>query len=407
MQRNNLILEITFALLLGITAGTITGLIPGIHINLIAVILLANLSNLTSFQPTVLAIFIVSMATTHTFIDFIPSVFLGAPEEDTFLSILPGHEMLKEGKAHEAIILTLYGSLFAFLVILFFTPIFIIFIPIIYPTIHLALPILLIFISSYLILREKYILTSLIVFLLSGFLGFSSLNIPINQPLIPLLTGLFGTSALIISLKDKPSIPPQNICKLKEVIPTKKDFFKSIFGASISAPLCSFLPGIGSGHAAVIGSELVEQSKKSFMMLLGAINTIVITLSFVTLFIINKTRTGSAVAINKLMPSLTQTDLITLLIFSFISGLIAFFIALFISKFFSSNINKINYRFLSITIIGFLTILTIFFTGIIGLLILIASTALGIFAIKSAIRRINLMGVLLIPTIIFYITSYF
>lgn len=393
--------------MLGITAGTITGLIPGIHINLIAVILLANLSNLTSFQPTVLAIFIVSMATTHTFIDFIPSVFLGAPEEDTFLSILPGHEMLKEGKAHEAIILTLYGSLFAFLVILFFTPIFIIFIPIIYPTIHLALPILLIFISSYLILREKYILTSLIVFLLSGFLGFSSLNIPINQPLIPLLTGLFGTSALIISLKDKPSIPPQNICKLKEVIPTKKDFFKSIFGASISAPLCSFLPGIGSGHAAVIGSELVEQSKKSFMMLLGAINTIVITLSFVTLFIINKTRTGSAVAINKLMPSLTQTDLITLLIFSFISGLIAFFIALFISKFFSSNINKINYRFLSITIIGFLTILTIFFTGIIGLLILIASTALGIFAIKSAIRRINLMGVLLIPTIIFYITSYF
>lgn len=399
--------EFAIALLLGIVFGTITGLIPGIHINLIAVILLANLSNLTSFQPTVLAIFIVSMATTHTFIDFIPSVFLGAPEEDTFLSILPGHEMLKEGKAHEAIILTLYGSLFAFLVILFFTPIFIIFIPIIYPTIRLALPILLIFISSYLILREKYILTSLTVFLLSGFLGFSSLNMPINQPLVPLLTGLFGTSALIISLKDKPHIPSQNICKLKEVIPTKKDFFKSIFGAAISAPLCSFLPGIGSGHAAVIGSELVEQSKKSFMMLLGAINTIVITLSFVTLFIINKTRTGSAVAINKLMPSLTQTDLITLLIFSFISGLIAFFIALFISKFFSSNINKINYRFLSITIIGFLTILTIFFTGIMGLLILIASTALGIFAIKSAIRRINLMGVLLIPTIIFYITSYF
>ena len=33
-----------------------------------------------------------------TFIDFIPSIFLGCPDTDTELSILPGHELLKKGE---------------------------------------------------------------------------------------------------------------------------------------------------------------------------------------------------------------------------------------------------------------------------------------------------------------------
>ena len=50
------------------------------------------------------------MAITHTFIDFIPSIFLGAPDEDSVLSILPGHKLLLKGYAYTGIILTLYGS---------------------------------------------------------------------------------------------------------------------------------------------------------------------------------------------------------------------------------------------------------------------------------------------------------
>ncbi len=53
------------------------------------------------------------MAITHTFLDFIPSVFLGCPDTDTSLSVLPGHELLKQGKAYEAIALTAYGGLMA------------------------------------------------------------------------------------------------------------------------------------------------------------------------------------------------------------------------------------------------------------------------------------------------------
>ncbi len=121
------------ALILGIIAGTITGLIPGIHINLVAVLLLSFSAFFLSYvSPLVLVVFIASMAICHSFLDFIPSIFLGAPDEDTVLSILPGHEMLIKGKAYEAIILTLYGSLAAIILTLFLTPIFIYLLPIIY-----------------------------------------------------------------------------------------------------------------------------------------------------------------------------------------------------------------------------------------------------------------------------------
>ncbi len=393
----------SLALLLGILAGTFTGLIPGVHINLISVILVSNLFLFEKFNPIIPAVFIVSMAISHTFLDFIPSVFLGAPEEDTFLSILPGHEMLKEGKAHEAVVLTIYGSLAALAIILIFTPIFIFIIPAFYARLQIILPFILIFISAYLILREKYIITSLVVFVLAGFLGFASLNLPVKQPLLPLLTGLFGTSALIISLKEKTKIPEQTATPLKQIKINKKEFFKSTISSIISAPLCSFLPGIGSGHAAVIGSEIIPQSTRGFMFLLGAINTIVMGLSFVTLFVIDRTRTGAAVAIKEILKEVSIQNLTAILIATILAGLISALLGIKISKIFSKNINKISYAKISTAVIILLIMINLIFSNLLGLLVLLTGTALGIFTIKSGVRRINLMGCLLVPTIIFYL----
>ena len=85
-----MLLELIVALIIGIIAGTVTGLIPGIHINLVAIITLGFLNYILKiFSPIEIAVFIVAMSITHTFLDFIPSIFLGAPNEENFLSILP------------------------------------------------------------------------------------------------------------------------------------------------------------------------------------------------------------------------------------------------------------------------------------------------------------------------------
>ena len=147
-----MLVELFLAISIGILFGTLTGLTPGIHINLIGAILI-SLSTffLEIASPIIIVIFVVSMSITQSFIDFIPSIFLGAPEEGTSLSILPGHELLKEGRGYEAIALTAYGSLAAIAIIIIVSPIFIFLLPKVEPIIRILIPYLLIVTTIFLI----------------------------------------------------------------------------------------------------------------------------------------------------------------------------------------------------------------------------------------------------------------
>ena len=311
--------------------------------------------------------------------------------------------MLQDGQGHEAFVITIYGSLTALIIILLFTPLYIAFLPPVFNLAKSAIPFILIFISLYLIFREENFTLSLIVFILAGFLGFITFNLPVKEPLMPLLSGLFGLSALIISLKTKSKIPKQEIKPLKKIKLRKKEFFKSIAAVIISSPLCAFLPGIGSGHSVTIGSEIIPQNRKGFLFLVGATNTIIMGLSFVTIYAISKARSGSAAAIQDILKSITKADLAIILATIVISGIMAALIGVKLSKICAKYLSKINYAILTLITIGIILLVNIIFTNILGLFILIISTSLGIFAISSESRRINLMGALIIPAIIYYL----
>tara|TARA_Y100000310_G_scaffold264470_1_gene275106 strand:- start:2455 stop:3483 length:1029 start_codon:yes stop_codon:yes gene_type:complete len=342
------------------------------------------------------------MTITHTFIDFIPAIFLGAPDEDTALSIMPGHKFLIKGRGHEAVLLTLTGSIISIILLLFITPFFIFTIPKIYPFIQKMMAFLLILISIFLLSREKESkIWAFLIFVLAGFLGLATLNLNITQPLLPLLTGLFGTSTLIYSISQKLKIPKQKIGKL---ILSKKQLLKPAIATSLVSPICSFFPGLGSSQAAIIGSEIINQDRKQFMILLGSINTFVLSISFVTLFLIQKTRTGSASAISQLT-TITPSTMIYIIITIILTAAISIPITIKISKIFAKKIHKINYTKISSITILFLILIIFIFTRFTGILILTAATFLGLTSIHLGIRRSFLMGSLLIPTILIYLPS--
>lgn len=398
-------LELILTCTLGALVGTTTGLIPGLHNNLISVIFLSLLGATSILLPLPAAAFVVSVAIAHTFSSFIPSVYLGAPDEDSFLSVLPGHQMLKEGRGHEAVILTLYGSLLALPVIILFSPLFLFALKEIPNQIISLTPFILIFFSLFLIFSEENFLFASFSFILAGILGFASLNVPVKEPLLPLLSGLFGASALVISMKDKMSVSGQSTPKLKEIKLSKRDLLRPLFGSILSAPLCSFLPGIGSGHAAALSSEMIKQTQRGFLVLVGAINTIVMGLSIVALYGFGRTRSGAAVAVKEIIPQVSISEIITLIVVIIFAGLFSFIISVPLSKYSAKNISKINYFALSVIVLVILASLTIIFSGPLGLIIFIASSSLGAFTILSGARRINLMGCLLLPTILFYLFS--
>jgi putative membrane protein len=393
-----MLIEILISTLIGIIAGTFTGLTPGIHINLVGAVLVSLSATIFSgIIPLYLIVFIVSMAISHTFIDFIPSIFLGCPDTETQLSVLPGHELLKEGKGYEAIMLAAYGGLIAVIIFIFisFPSSFII--SKLYDSIHSVMFWILLGASSILIFTEEKRTTAFFVFVVSGLLGLCALNLNMEEPLLPLLTGLFGSSLLVVSIKNKIEIPKQEI-KFE-----KYKSFKPFIGALLASPLCGFLPGLGSGQAAILGNTISKTDKKGFLVLIGATNVLVMGLSFVSLYAISKTRTGAAVAIQEITGNLSWEFLLLILFIVLLSGIISFFLTKNLTKFLSSKINKINYSVLSTITLTFLVIIVFVFSDFSGLLVLIASTLVGIYCNSLGVKKTHMMGCLLIPTMIYYL----
>ena len=396
-----MIIELILAFLIGILIGTITGLIPGLHINLIITFLSLSLfEKIISSNPFPMALFVVSLSITHVVTDFIPSILLGAPEEDSYLSILPGHKMLLEGRAYEAITLCIYGAISSILFIPFLSLIYILILPHIFQSIKPLIPLILIIASIYLIFREDKIFPALIIFFMSGFLGYFTFNAPVNEPLLPLLSGLFGISSIILSIRKNNKIPNQIIEKPKI---KKIKFLKTILAGTIVTPFMSFLPGIGSGHSATISSEITKQNKKQFLFLIGFISILTMCLSFVASYSINKTRTGSAVAIMNYLGKISNLEISAIITTTIITIIISSLISISLAKFFVKNISKINYNSLSIIILFLIILINFLVSGPLSLFILFTSTSLGIYAQLSNSKKINLMGSLILPSIIFYI----
>lgn len=400
-----MIFEVLAALFLGILSGVITGLIPGIHVNLISVIII-SLSPLLLLltSPLVLAIYIISLALTHTFLDSIPSIYLGAPDEAQALNALPGHRLLQRGEGHNAVVYTIIGSFGCLLLGLLLFPIFIFSMELIYPLVKGAIGYILIVIMAFMILKDKGKRTkSLALFLIAGCLGLVVFSIPnLNQPLFPLLSGLFGFSILLISLLQNSKVPPQDLSKPLTI--SKKNIVKSVTAASGVGFIAAFLPGFGSSQAAIVATNIVgDIGDEGFLSLVGGINTANMLISIGTAYVLHKARNGAILTVNKLLGEIGLQEVLLFLAVALVVGGIASLLALRISKIFSKLIVKVNYAKMIWSIIIFITLLTILFDGFLGLIILSTATAIGILASSWNIGKNHLMGCLILPVILYFI----
>ncbi|MAG20210.1 hypothetical protein CL618_02140 [archaeon] len=395
-------IDIILAILLGLIAGTITGLTPGLHLNTVSLFTFTFSPFLLTYTtPIILAVFIISMAINHTFMNSIPAIFIGAPESsDNALTVLPGHKYLLKKKGFEALTLTVIGSLFSLIIGILLTPIIIKILPIIYTTIKDYIGYLLLITISLLILRDQKRLIALIIFLLAGTYGLATLNLNIQNPLFPMLSSLFGISGLVLSLKNKTTIPKQIITYPK--IFTKQTF-KAVFSGTLIGTFTTLMPGLGPAQAAIIASQLTKLKDSGFLILVGALDTLAMVTSFIAIYSIDKARNGAVIIIGKLIETITLQNLILFLTVTLITGIIATFLTLKFAKFSSSLITKINYQKLGISIIILITIMTFWLSSYQGLLVLTIGSFLGLLPPLLGTGKNHLMGCLIIPTILYLI----
>jgi len=399
-----MLVEIIVAIILGCLMGVVTGLTPGLHINLVSLILL-SISPILLGYTNVLAVasFIIAMSITHTFTDFISATYLGAPSDDTAMAVMPAHRLLLQGMGHEAIRLATIGSLLCLIVTVALSPILIFIVPIIFNSLKNYVGWLLLALVIFMILREENLnkkFWALGIVILSGVLGITVLGMPnLKDPLLPMLSGLFGVSVLLLSLAQKVKLPPQKVTEHVKV--GMKDKIKSIGSGVFSGSLVSIFPGLGPAQAAVLASQIVgEINTFSYLIMVGGINTVSMILSLITLFTIEKARNGSIIVVQQLLKNIDMNTLILFLSVALIAGGIATFLTMYISRIFSKIMNKVNYSLLSIAIIIFVCFMVFYFSGLIGLLILAVATAIGLLPNIVNVSRSNSMACLLIPIIL-------
>lgn len=396
-------LEVMIAIISGTLLGILTGLTPGIHINLISVFIV-SLSPLFFkwLSPITVATAVISMAVTHSFLDSIPSVFLGAPDADQALNVLPGHRLLLQGRGYEAVMLTVIGSLGGLIVAVALMPILYFIVTPIYTNVRDYIGYAILAIVIFLIIREKKgRIWAIALYIMSGGLGYIILNNELTEPLFPLFSGLFGLSLLLNSLKDKTSIPKQEKTSIEV---TGKDSFFAVATSVVMGWMASFMPGLGSSQAAIIGTQVNRKmTEKGFIVMVGGLNTVNMVLSLVTMFALGKARNGAIVAVMKIAQNINIVDFLIFFSAVLICGGIATILATQLTKVFSKVIVKLNYTWLCIGIIVLIIILVAIISKPIGLLILFTATALGFIPILKGIAKNHLMGCLLIPVMIYFI----
>jgi putative membrane protein len=414
--------DLIFACIIGILCGTVTGLIPGIHVNTVGAFVFASSSYLlASYSPEVLCVFLISMAISHALLEFIPSMFLGVPEEGTVLSILPGHQLLLEGRGKEAVRLAAIGGFGAVLITVLLLPVFIMILPAIYGPVKPYIWILLIIIALFMFIRLnsniKSFLWSVALFLFSGIMGYIMLNshISSNVSLLCVFTGLFGVSTLIYSLQQSSFIPTQNRFHHFRI---SGDILRGIFAGGIAGTVLGFLPGLGPAQGSIIAQELsgggdFGSNSESFITAISGVNTADTLFSLVLIFLIGNPRSGIAVYVNNILQNFNFAHLIFFVFTALTAVSISLFFCLKLGDIASESIERINYDKLTKVVIAFMSMLVIAFSLwyhaniLFMLLVYVTAIALGLLPHYVGVNKSNLMGVLIVPAIVVYFNMGF
>ncbi|MEM2192711.1 MAG: tripartite tricarboxylate transporter permease, partial [Candidatus Hadarchaeales archaeon] len=319
-------LELLAFALAGIGLGLITGLIPGLHVNNLTPLLVMMAAGSGSME---VAVAIVTMSITNVFISYIPSTFLGVPDEGTALSVLPAHRLLLEGRGHLL--------LFPFLLVV--GPAY----ELLQPNMHW----LLIGVIGVMLALEKSknkIAWGLAIFFLSGLLGLLTLDgnlLSGDAALMPLLSGLFGASVLLPSILEKTSLPEQYFEEEKTPI---KSMMTPLCAGTAAGAITGIIPGIGPSQGTVLAQTATGGGgAEEFLTAVSSVNTSKALFSFVALYAIGKARSGAAVAVGQLV-EVGMTELLVLVGIALLAGGIAAILGLKISRWVAGHMDGIPYR---------------------------------------------------------------
>jgi putative membrane protein len=366
--------------------GLFSGLIPGLHSNTVTSVLLSLNLPLESLPLAIVAMFGV-----HSIISFIPSIFLGIPDERVVLSVLPGHRMAKQGRGIEAVMVMALSAIAALLLCIALFPVSQILYPIVYPLISPYMLHILILASAILVLKTQKPLHSLLIFLIAGIVGGQAFSLSLPDPFLPLFSGMFAMAA-IFNFSSAPLPRQQAPGKLGTGL-----LKFSLLGVFLGW-FADLLPGISSpAQVAAFASPLIPSSGAAYLALISSIGVSESVFAFSTASTLGKARIGAIAEASSLMS--VSENLLPLLSF-FIIGTAFACIILYAFRSRIGEVAKIHVPSLNLLIAAYLISIVFLIDSFSGLLLFFVSTALGFLCLRMNVERTLLMGAIIVPTIL-------
>lgn len=417
------LLWLLLAVPLGLLVGTLTGLFPGIHVNVVASLMVGLAATLHGLGVPVLAIvlFIVAVAVTHSFFDIIPTLFLGVPADESY-ALLPTQRLVREGRGIEAMRLAVHGSWWALLFTAALVGAFALTRMGGYDLIGSAETIvkpwlfwIMACVSVVLVLTDKQKVWAAVIFLVAGLFGvviFATPLIPGGTDaafngLFPALSGLFGVSGLVLSLRDATGpLPWQNPHPPSDI--GEGHYLGATASGTLGGMVVGLLPGLGAANVATLMSLIsqrqgdTERAERQYIVTTSAINVSDTVFGIASLYFIGKARSGASVAIGKLVGTLGLKHLVAIAVVMVIVGWLARRVILSAGFGIARAVNRLDFRGLSLAVIGLIAVLVWQITGLWGLVILIGTSLLGMVAPIVCARRAQAMGLFLMPVMLYY-----
>jgi putative membrane protein len=420
------LLALGFAITLGTLIGTFTGLVPGVHVNTVAPIVLAvALATTTQANdPTTgalwAALLIFSVAIVHTLINVIPTLAAPLPEDDTALILLPVQRMTQAGHAREALTISIIASwTAAALATLLLVTILLAF-PRHVPnlphgiTLYAVTGILVLLLS-----RQSRPMHATMILLFSGTAGLFLLDRSFPGPLggdgtvlLPAFAGLFGAPLLLLTLTENsktqntsdPSPTPTTPSPTDSTPPPSKPTTGRV--PALLGTFCGLLvalfPGLTSATAGAFGRALRQpRSDAEDVAMISAVDTANVIGNTGALLVWGATRSGASAAAQSAHPTIAATGaglsaalgLAGLLGATALAGLAA----LRWGPRLVEVVRRIPPRSLAAGALALLALIVLLAAGPTGLLVTLLLVPLGLLPHKWGAPRALLMGFLLVP----------
>jgi len=416
------------ALLCASLAGAVLGcgiaLVPGLHVfNVAGLALLLYAQAPFGLSEQGLALFLLGALVGWSVVNVVPTVFLFAPDDAHVAVVLPATKYLMRGRGAEAALLIGSGSLCALLGLVILSPILDEAIRPLRAILQPHTGWMLAAIIAFLLLGEwprandlasplrrlisawAYLGAGLLTFALSGLLGivlFYRSPVAVESGfvnLMPAFVGLFAVPGLLQVLLLGARPPRQHeVLSLQDIEPRLllRGALTGLSGGLFAGILPVVSGGVGgllAGHATALWNE------RAFMISLGASKVAYYVGSLLLLFVPGLTlaRGGMAWMISSIyVPYGWRTYWLAVAAVA-LCGALAFVVLVSIIRVAARSVNLWNPQWLAGAALLLIAALTMAFTNWAGLMVMGVATFIGLLPVLVGGRRINGLGVLLVP----------